>query len=140
MSSQSKKRINISLSTDVLTSSGHCLRNDNEADSLTSLIEKALIIFLKEKGHYPPKNTDIKLSEHQLEEYRECGIIDETGVRNYYIRKEIDKRHAETKKGKALIIEELAKELNMTTEAVHDIYYRKQKRNKPFFELIKKIE
>ena len=138
--SSSKKRINIRLSPDILTSSGHYLKNENEVDNLTKLIEKALIIFLKDKNYYPPRNTDIKLNEQQLDEYRECGIIDETGVRNYYIRKEIDKRQAESKKGKALIIEELAKELIMTTEAVHDIYYRKQKRNKPFFELIRKIE
>jgi len=137
---QPKKRINVWLSTDVLTSSIHCMRGDKEVNSLTLLVEKALIIFLSEKGYYPPKNTEIKIDEKQLEEFRNLGIIDEIGIRNYYIRKEIDKRCRETKKKKALIIEDLSKELFMTKEAVREIYYRKQSRNKPFLKLIKKIE
>ncbi len=81
----------------------------------------------------------MKLTEDDLSILRKLGILDEIGVRNYYIRNKINKKISEGNKITLSIIE-VAKELNMSEDTVHDIYYRKQKRNKEYFYKVKEIE
>ncbi|MGD1007231.1 MAG: hypothetical protein ABR980_08390 [Ignavibacteriaceae bacterium] len=137
-----KKRIDISLSKEVISTSENFLKKQKEVKTLTALIEKSLSIFLSpQNGDSYPHVKDINLGEEQLEHYRELGILNENGVRNLWIKQEFQRRqNFPEKKKKCDIVKELAAELIMEPAAVEDIIYRKKERKKQFFTLIKEIK
>jgi hypothetical protein len=72
---------------------------------------------------------ELILNREQLEILRQLGIVDEVGLRDYWIRKEIDRRHAlGEKKGKVIL--EIAEVMFMEPQRVHEIYYKKKENKK----------
>ena len=135
--SYTKKSFTAKIKTDLLDAADNCTKS-GEAQSIADCVNRGLEMFLKLKKFYPLKK-EIKLTSKQLGELRRLGIVDEIGIRNYWIKQEADRRSRQSK-SKNAAIEEIAAELNMTPEIVHDIYYRKSKKEKPVFDRLKEIE